>query len=242
MSFLKILIFSYLIILITSPPTTEVPKKEEVKKNEKYKSEEDEKKQMSDTFSSEWEKAMSDYDSDYVYLIPVPYKTNEIFYETINTVPARLRGAFILDENEDKKIELRIIGPDNKKVYSQASHMGIFDFNVTKVGRYKIELHNKFINSEVKVTFTMSTGQNVVLKKDDLSQTEKNLEKLLQFIKRFNVEYKVSKNLHFIRFAKINKTNRYLYTFSIIETIILIIVSLWQFYYMKHLFEIKGSL
>jgi hypothetical protein len=242
MSFLKILIFSYLIILITSPPTTEVPKKEEVKNKGNYKSEEEEIKQMSDSFSTEWEKGMIDYDSDYVYLIPIAYKTNEVYYETISKVPARLRGAFILDENEDKKIELRIIGPDNKKVYSQASHMGIFDFNVTKVGRYKIELHNKFINSEVKVTFTMSTGQNVVLKKDDLSQTEKNLEKLLQFIKRFNVEYKVSKNLHFIRFAKINKTNRYLYTFSIIETIILIIVSLWQFYYMKHLFEIKGSL
>ena len=36
---------------------------------------------MSDTFSSEWEKYVSDYDSDYVYLILIQYKTNEIYYE-----------------------------------------------------------------------------------------------------------------------------------------------------------------
>jgi hypothetical protein len=38
------------------------------------------------------------------------------------------------------------------------------------------------------------------------------------------------------------KTNQYFYTFSIIETVVLVSISVWQFYYMKHLFEIKGSL
>ena len=147
-----------------------------------------------------------------------------------------------MDEENNKKIEFNIYDPDGKKVYSKISHLSIFNFNVTKVGKYKIELNNKFVNSEVKVTFTMSTGQNVVLKKEDLTQTEKKLDQLLLFIKRFNVEYKVSQNLHQERFKKIKKTNNYFYTFSIIETIILIIVSVWQFYYMKHLFEIKGSL
>lgn len=37
------------------------------------------------------------------------------------------------------------------------------------------------------------------------------------------------------------KTNKYFYTFSIIETFVLIAISTWQFYYMRNLFEIKGS-
>ena len=41
---------------------------------------------------------------------------------------------------------------------------------------------------------------------------------------------------------KLKKTNRYFYTFSVIETVVLLGVSIWQFYYMKNLFEIKGSL
>jgi hypothetical protein len=241
MSLPKYIIITLQIIIIICP-NAKVPQKDEVDKKMKYKSDEEEYQKMSETFNQEWEKYMTDYDSDYVYLIPVPYKTSEIYYETINNVPAKLRGAFIMDEENNKKIEFNIYDPDGKKVYSKISHLSIFNFNVTKVGKYKIELNNKFVNSEVKVTFTMSTGQNVVLKKEDLTQTEKKLDQLLLFIKRFNVEYKVSQNLHQERFKKIKKTNNYFYTFSIIETIILIIVSVWQFYYMKHLFEIKGSL
>ena len=41
---------------------------------------------------------------------------------------------------------------------------------------------------------------------------------------------------------ELSKTNNYFYAFSVIETIILIGVTIWQYFYLKHLFEIKGSL
>ena len=41
---------------------------------------------------------------------------------------------------------------------------------------------------------------------------------------------------------EINKTNTYFYIFAVVETFVLIGVSIWQTYYMKHLFEVKGSL
>ena len=41
---------------------------------------------------------------------------------------------------------------------------------------------------------------------------------------------------------EINKTNTYFYIFAFVETIVLIGVSIWQSYYMRHLFEVKGSL
>lgn len=41
---------------------------------------------------------------------------------------------------------------------------------------------------------------------------------------------------------EIIKTNKYFYTFSVIETFALIGISIWQFYYMRNLFEFKGSL
>ena len=43
-------------------------------------------------------------------------------------------------------------------------------------------------------------------------------------------------------YIEINKTNIYFYIFAIVETFVLIGVSIWQSYYMKHLFEVKGSL
>ena len=41
---------------------------------------------------------------------------------------------------------------------------------------------------------------------------------------------------------EINKTNTYFYIFAFVETFVLIGVSIWQSYYMKHLFEVKGNL
>jgi hypothetical protein len=49
-------------------------------------------------------------------------------------------------------------------------------------------------------------------------------------------------SLLLFNFIEINKTNTYFYIFSFVETFVLIVVSIWQSYYMKHLFEVKGSL
>ena len=46
----------------------------------------------------------------------------------------------------------------------------------------------------------------------------------------------------FLLFIEINKTNTYFYIFAFVETFVLIGVSIWQSYYMRHLFEVKGSL
>ena len=197
---------------------------------------------MTSAFNDEWERRMADYDADYVYLLPLKYKSSEVYYENITTVPARIRGAFIVDEENKNKIDFEIRDINNTRVFYNTSHQCIFDFNITKPGRYSIMFNNRYVNSELRVTFTMSTGQNIMLKKDDLTLTEQKLETLSAFIKRFNVEFKFNRNIHQERYKKIMKTNKYFYTFSVIETVVLIGVSIWQFYYMRHLFEIKGSL
>lgn len=185
---------------------------------------------------------MGDYEPDYVYMIPLAYKTKEFFYENITHVPARFRGAFLTDEEQKDRIDLEIIGPKGDLQYYNSTNECIFDFNVTDVGKYTIVFNNRYINSEIKATFTMNTGQNNILKKDDLSFTEKKLDNLLHFIKKFNLEFKFNRNSHRERYKKIQKTNKYFYTFSVIETIVLIVISVWQFYYMRQLFEIKGSI
>ena len=49
-------------------------------------------------------------------------------------------------------------------------------------------------------------------------------------------------NLLILLYIEINKTNNYFYIFSFVETLVLICVTIWQSYYMKHLLEVKGSL
>ena len=193
-------------------------------------------------FTNEWVQKMSDYESTYVYMIPVPYKSSQVFYENITTVPARLRGAFIVAEATKEKIEFKIKGPKGNTLYSNVTNAAIFELNVTEQGLYEINFNNRYKNSELRPTFTMNPGQNEILKKKDINKTEEKLEQLISFLKNFGTEDKLKRNIHRKRAEKLKKTNRYFYTFSVIETVVLIGVSAWQFYYMKHLFEIKGSL
>jgi len=117
----------------------------------------------------------------------------------------------------------------------------IFSFNATVPGFYKIDFYNSHVNGNIKVTFTMNTAQNPMLKNHDLSFVEEKLNNLFKFVKKFQLEYKVTKNNQVERSKKINQTNKYFYTFSVIETIILICISIWQFYYIKQLLEISSS-
>ena len=59
--------------------------------------------------------------------------------------------------------------------------------------------------------------------------------------RKIHVERYKSKKIDFID-LEIAKTNKYFYTFSVIETLVLICISMWQFYYMKQLFEVKGTI
>jgi hypothetical protein len=197
---------------------------------------------VTSTFSLEWEQRMSDYEPDYVYMIPISYKTKEIFYENITTVPVRIRGAFLTDEETKDRINFEIVGPNNEILYHNTTNECIFEFVAQTPGKYMIVFNNKYMNNDIKVTFTMNSGQNPILKKEDLSFTDQKLENLQNFIKRFNLEFKMNRNIHQERYKRILKTNKYFYTFSVLETLVLIGVSIWQFYYMRQLFEIKGSL
>ncbi len=143
---------------------------------------------------------MADYDSDFIYMIPLPYKNREDFFEDIHSVPARIRGAFIIDDNSKETIDFMVVTPSNQILYSNSTSQCIFEFTANEVGKYTISFANHRSNSEVRVTFTMNTGQNKILTKTDLTPTEKKLGSVLDFIKKFNLEFKMNRNVHVERY------------------------------------------
>jgi hypothetical protein len=84
--------------------------------------------------------------------------------------------------------------PHDNVILANATNEWIFSFNVTVIGFYKIVFHNTYVNSNIKVTFTMNTGQNPMLKKHDLTFVEEKLFNLLKFVKKFQLEFKVTRN------------------------------------------------
>jgi len=195
-------------------------------------------------FIDEWDSKMQDFYSQYTHLIPVKYKSQAEYYENITRVPCVFKGAFILDEATSKSdvIDFRIIAPNNTVIYQVSSIGSIFSLNLTDKGLYTILFNNRVLNKEVRPNLMVNSGQNVILEKENLSKTEKKIDTIITFLKKYEQGTKLTKGFKRIGNEELSKTNKYFFAFSVIETIVLIGVSIWQYFYLKHLFEIKGSL
>lgn len=177
--------------------TTEIYENQNNINSNEYRMEESDQIQKEHlAFSQEWNRKMADYESPYVYVIPVAYKSHQIFYENITNVPIKVRGAFILDEHNLDKIHFTIRAPNNTVIYSNTTHHDVFDFIADAEGIYEIAFNNAYKNSELKPTFTMNTEQNVILKKDDLNHTEKAIDQMITFLRGITTEEKMKRNIH----------------------------------------------
>ena len=202
----------------------------------------DEESELIKNFYKEWNIRMINYEAQYVYMIPLEKDKISYFYENITEVPARIQGAVIIDEKGDDIVLFEIKDPFDNVVYQNETHATIFNFTVETKGLYKISFNNKFSGKKISPTFTMNTGQNIFLQKKDIDEKEKSLIEVIQFLKDMETQDKMKKNVQRKRLKEVRVNNRNFFIFSMIETIILAIISVWQYLYMKHLFEIKGSL
>jgi hypothetical protein len=229
--------FQFKILLLTLLISSIFTQKN-VTKNKKR----DEESELIKNFYKEWNIRMKDYEGQYVYMIPLEKNKISYFYENITEVPALIQGAVIIDEKGDDNILFEIKDPFDNIVYQNETHATIFNFTVETKGLYKISFNNKFSGKKISPTFTMNTGQNIFLQKKDIDEKEKSLIEVIQFLKDTETQDKMKKNIQRKRLKEVRVNNRNFFIFSLIETIILAIISVWQYLYMKHLFEIKGSL
>ena len=211
-------------------------------KNTTKNKEKDEESEFIKNFYKEWNIRMVNYEAQYVYMIPLEKDKISYFYENITEVPAQIQGAVIIDEKGDDIVLFEIKDPFDNVVYQNETHATIFNFTVETKGLYKIVFNNKFAGKKISPTFTMNSGQNIFLQKKDIDEKEKTLIEVIQFLKDIETQDKMKKSIQRKRLKEVRVNNRNFFIFSMIETIILVIISVWQYLYMKHLFEIKGSL
>jgi hypothetical protein len=150
-----------------------------------------ENKNHKESFSEEWEQKMSDYEPDFVYMIPIEYKSSETFYQKFNKIPFVLRGALLVDEEKNEKVELKIESPSGNIIYSDITGQLIFKFDLKETGIYKFHFDNRYVNSELRVTFTLNSGNNDVIKKADLDFSHQKANELLSVISKMKNERKI---------------------------------------------------
>lgn len=195
-------------------------------------------------FANDWALYMTNFVSQYIYNIPLQYRTQVEYYENITKAPCLIQGALILEEatSEKDKIDFKILSPNKTVIFQTSDIAAIFSIQLYNKGLYTFQFYNRGLNRVIRPTFMVNSGQNLILEKENLSGTEDKLDKIVSFLQKYDQDRKLTRG--FVRRGneELKKTNKYFYAFSFIETIVLIGVSIWQYFYLKHLFEIKGSL
>ena len=185
--FSLLIIFTILFITIKSDIADGPHVKEDINAPE-YTPEPDHK----ENFSEEWERKMSDYEPDFVYMIPIDYKTSEVFYQKFNKAPFKMRGALLVDEEKEERVKFKIESPSGKVIYKGTTGQLKFEHEITETGIYKFYFDNKYINTELRVTFTLNSGNNDVIKKADLDFSHQKASELFSIISKMKNERKIS--------------------------------------------------
>ncbi len=205
-NFIALLLLTHLITLLISAINAQtednnesVEQKHENDEVQEYKQTPEEKARAD--FSIQWEHEMSDYEPDFVYMIPLDYKSSDVFYQNITNVPDdfMLRGAILVDEDKKEAIDFRIESPSGIIVYKNVTAQCIFNIHLKEKGVFKFYFDNKYENTEIRVTFTINSGNNNVVKKEDLDYSQLKANDLLVFIQSLKTERKLKKNTEYIR-------------------------------------------
>ena len=178
-----------------------ISSQEQKESNVAYKhiDEKEEASNIMQEFSNEWEAKMSEYNMEYLYEIPLKQREQEIYYENVTTVPTVFKGAFYIPDETTDKIDFYIRDSNNHLVYKATGHYNIFEIPINKTDKYSITFRNMAKN-KVVITFTMNTGQNNMINAKDLTNTEKKMDDLKSVIKKFNMEFKLSRDIHMKRY------------------------------------------
>lgn len=142
---------------------------------------------------------MTDFDPEYVYIIGLQYMQKQVYYEEITSVPSRVRGAYLTDEERKDKVTFIIKDPQGKELVKNTLDQSIFEFEAETPGRYEIHFKNKSPGN-VRLTFTMCTGQHNIVSSKDLDPARGLLDDIYKQTKELKLSYKLTQSMHTDRY------------------------------------------
>ncbi|CAG9316169.1 unnamed protein product [Blepharisma stoltei] len=208
-----------------------VPQEESVEINA-----EDERSQL----MKEWDEHMVGFVPSDMVTFELPARGEEIFFETIDVIPSKIRGAWFITSKESRDIEFSIMNPNMKVIFEKKKKSeALFYFDAEQVGIYTFKFKNTKVIQKHVVTFALNCGNSTdeVLKTEHLTPLEKQLVDIQKEIKDFQVDNQFAQLRQESHYRTMADSNRNVFIFSILESLGVIAVSAWQAYYIKKLLD-----
>lgn len=197
------------------------------------------------TIMAQWDEHMSDFEPSDMLTINIPSRTDEIFYEHIQEVPSKVRGAYYIGSGEKKLIDFWVIDPSNRIFNTvQGKNEGLFVFDAQQTGVYQFVFSNSRYWEAKDLTFAIHFGNHT----DDHASAEhldplhENLKKALKNIKNLYSEVKFSVGRQDSHNTTIRSSMSMNYWISILETLCIVGLAAAQIYFIKRILQHKKVL
>lgn len=145
--------------------------------------------QQTATLMEEWEKHMQNFIPDMLVTFSLGARSDEYFYEAIETENVFLRGGFFVGGEEgDSAVDFSITDPDGDVIYKKSRSEGLFYFTAKKKGTYSFILSNHRWMESKTVTFAIGRGVETALLPKHLNNAEAMTEQLERQLKDIQAE------------------------------------------------------
>jgi len=176
--------------------------------------------------------------------LQVEPKTTECFGVDVQTTPQRVAVTFLVLRGGLLDIDLRIYGPKNEQVYSGLQfETSEYVFVANTPGPYQVCWNNEMARWTAKVVqFDIHLGESSAtdpLTKQTLSPMEESVKRIGQSLDAVTTDQRFLRLREQSHRDTAESTNTRVLWYSILESFLLIGISLGQVYYLRKFFEIK---
>ena len=189
-----------------------------------------------DTLSQDWDTHMADFQADLMVTVQVAPNSQEFFFEDVTEVGVKLRGAFFVAPDKDRKsgIDFWILNPKGEKVYQQANKgESIFAIKAEMTGTYSFVIsNNKWIGSR-QVTFIVGAGSRSTLKQEHLLTMDDRIKAVDNSLREIQTEGSYLWIRQKSQLQAIEDVNSRVFWFTAVEFLVLVVVAVFQVYYIK---------
>ncbi|CAD8199236.1 unnamed protein product [Paramecium pentaurelia] len=176
-----------------------------------------------------WDQQLGDFEPEFTLTFDLPSGSIEIFYEDI-LQPTNIKGAFFISQiQREERIDFFIKSSNNTLIYSKEKVIeGIFNIDILEKGEYKFIFQNKR-------TKDVHDSVQEFLKIEDLDPLEQRIERISMAMRDNYYFDKMTGQKFESNLREVQNSNENLYIFSIIEIVGMILITLWQVFYLKRI-------
>ena len=189
-----------------------------------------------DTLSQDWDTHMQDFQADLMVTVQVAPNSQEFFFEDVTEVGIKLRGAFFVAPDKERKsgVDFWILNPKGEKVYQQANKgESIFAIKAEMAGTYSFVIsNNKWIGSR-QVTFIVGAGSRSTLKQEHLLTMDDRIKAADSSLREIQAEGSYLWIRQKSQLQAIEDVNSRVFWFTAVEFLVLVVVAVFQVYYIK---------